>query len=146
MSEDQLKAVGLKVTTPRIKILSLLSQLDQPHITAEQVYQALRDTGEDVGLATVYRVLTQFEQAGLVTRHHFNANSPLAGNQAIFELCDNHHHDHLLCLDCGQVKEFTNQTIEAEQARIAKQLGFTLEEHTLHLYGRCQSSDCPHRP
>ena len=139
MDEDQLKAAGLKVTTPRIRILNLLSELDQPHISAEQVYQTLRDAGDDIGLATVYRVLTQFEQAGLVERHFFS------GNEAVFELADEGHHDHLVCLDCGKVLEFTNQTIEKEQEKVAKKLGFKLRDHTLHLYGECQDKECPQK-
>ena len=139
MDEDQLKAVGLKVTTPRMRILSLLGELDQPHISAEQVYQTLRDSGDDIGLATVYRVLTQFEQAGLVERHFFS------GNEAVFELADEGHHDHLVCLDCGKVVEFTNQTIEKEQEKVAKKLGFKLRDHTLHLYGECHDASCPNR-
>lgn len=139
MDEDQLKAVGLKVTTPRMRILSLLGELDQPHVSAEQVYQILRDKGDDIGLATVYRVLTQFEQAGLVERHFFS------GNQAVFELADDDHHDHLVCLDCGKVLEFSNSTIEVEQEKVAKKLGFKLRDHTLHLYGECQDSDCPNQ-
>lgn len=140
MDEDQLKAAGLKVTTPRMRILNLLGELDQPHVSAEQVYQTLRDAGEDIGLATVYRVLTQFEQAGIVEKHFFS------GNQAVFELADNDHHDHLLCLDCGKVLEFTNKTIEDEQEKIAKKLGFELKEHTLTLYGHCKQQNCSHRP
>lgn len=139
MDQDQLKAAGLKVTTPRMRILSLLSEIEQPHVSAEQVYQILRDAGEDIGLATVYRVLTQFEQAGLVERHFF------AGNQAVFELADDGHHDHLVCLDCGKVLEFTNSIIEAEQDKVAKKLGFSLKDHTLHLYGNCQDSKCSNR-
>lgn len=136
MDEDQLKAVGLKVTTPRMRILSLLGELHQPHVSAEQVYQILRDKGDNIGLATVYRVLTQFEQAGLVERHFF------AGNQAVFELADDDHHDHLVCLDCGKVLEFTNALIETEQEKIAKKLGFKLQDHTLHLYGECLDKNC----
>ncbi|HBF07589.1 MAG: ferric iron uptake transcriptional regulator [Gammaproteobacteria bacterium] len=137
MDEDQLKAAGLKVTTPRMRILTLLGELDQPHVSAEQVYQTLRDAGEDIGLATVYRVLTQFEQAGIVEKHFFS------GNQAVFELADNDHHDHLLCLECGKVVEFTNEVIENEQEKIAKKFGFELKEHTLTLYGHCKQKDCP---
>ena len=139
MDEDQLKAAGLKVTTPRVRILTLLGELDQPHVSAEQVYQILRDKGDDIGLATVYRVLTQFEQAGLVERHFFS------GNQAVFELADEGHHDHLVCLDCGKVLEFSNATIETEQEKIAKKLGFKLRDHTLHLYGECQDKNCPNQ-
>ncbi|MEC8009695.1 MAG: ferric iron uptake transcriptional regulator [Pseudomonadota bacterium] len=139
MDEDQLKAAGLKVTTPRMRILNLLGELDQPHVSAEQVYQTLRDAGEDIGLATVYRVLTQFEQAGIVEKHFFS------GNQAVFELADNDHHDHLLCLDCGKVLEFTNKIIEDEQEKIAKKLGFELKDHTLTLYGTCKKKDCEHK-
>lgn len=139
MDERQLKAVGLKVTTPRMRILTLLGELDQPHVSAEQVYQILRDQGADIGLATVYRVLTQFEQAGLVERHFFD------GNQAVFELADDNHHDHLVCLDCGKVVEFTNELIETEQEKVAKKLGFKLQHHTLHLYGECKKVDCENK-
>ena len=139
MDEQHLKAVGLKVTTPRMRILTLLNELEQPHVSAEQVYQILRDHGEDIGLATVYRVLTQFEQAGLVERHFFD------GNQAVFELAADDHHDHLVCLDCGKVMEFTNDVIESEQEKIAKKLGFHLMDHTLHLYGECKKKNCEHK-
>ena len=139
MDEDQLKAAGLKITTPRMRILNLLSEIEQPHVSAEQVYQTLRDSGDDIGLATVYRVLTQFEQAGLVERHFFS------GNEAVFELADDEHHDHLVCLDCGKVLEFTNATIEQEQEKVAKKLGFKLRDHTLHLYGECKDTKCPNR-
>lgn len=139
MDESQLKAAGLKVTTPRMRILGLLNDLDQPHVSAEQVYQTLRDSGEDIGLATIYRVLTQFEQAGLVERHFFS------GNQAVFELADDQHHDHLVCVDCGEVFEFTNTTIEKEQEKIASTLGFKLQDHTLHLFGECAKTNCENK-
>ena len=140
MDQHQLKAAGLKVTTPRIRILHLLSELDQPHASAEQLYQILREQGDDIGLATVYRVLTQFEQAGLVERHFF------AGNQAVFELADENHHDHLVCVDCGKVLEFTNHIIENERKKVAQKLGFDLSAHTLNLYGKCLEENCPSRP
>lgn len=139
MDEDQLKAAGLKITTPRIRILNLLSQLDQPHVSAEQVYRTLRESGDDIALATVYRVLTQFEKAGLVEKHFFS------GNEAVFELADEEHHDHLVCADCGKVFEFTNSIIEREQEKVARKLGFRLQEHTLHLYGACQDTLCKNR-
>ena len=136
MEEHQLKAAGLKVTAPRIKILNLLAQAEEEHLSAEAVYQALREIGEDVGLATVYRVLTQFEEAGLVERHFFS------GNQAVFELTSEDHHDHLVCNQCGKILEFTNETIEKEQAAIAKSMGFRLKDHQLHLYGDCMKKNC----
>lgn len=139
MEEHQLKAAGLKITSPRLKILNLLAHGELDHLSAEAVYQALKDLGEDVGLATVYRVLTQFEEAGLVERHFFS------GNQAVFELTSDSHHDHLVCNQCNKVFEFSNDKIEQEQAIIAESLGFVLNDHRLHLYGDCKNPQCTHK-
>lgn len=138
MSEDklddkELKKVGLKVTLPRLKILSILESSSQRHISAEEVYKKLLESGDDVGLATVYRVLTQFEAAGLVIRHHFDT-----GGHAVFELDAGHHHDHLVCIKCGKVEEFVDKVIEDRQLAIAQQFGFQITEHCLYLYGTCQ--------
>lgn len=139
MDEKQLKAVGLKVTSPRVKILNLLASSEQEHLSAEHVYQTLKDKGDDVGLATIYRVLSQFEEAGLVERHFFN------GSEAVFELTSDEHHDHFVCNQCGKVFEFTNEIIESEQSKIAKSLGFELSDHRLHLYGDCNKEQCAGR-
>ncbi len=139
MGSKELKQAGLKVTLPRMKILDLLQQ-DSPHLSAEAIYRALVDSGEEVGLATVYRVLTQFEAAGLVKRHHFE------GGQSVFELNHGQHHDHILCLDCGRIEEFYDEDIERRQRLVAQQLGYTLAEHSLILYGRCAHAKCAHHP
>lgn len=131
MSENQeLRKAGLKVTLPRVKILQFLEQSPQRHLSAEDVYKALLEAGDDVGLATVYRVLTQFEQAGLVERHNFD------GGHSVFELDDGEHHDHLVCLETGKVVEFHSDKIEQLQEEIAEELGFELGGHSLVLYGR----------
>lgn len=133
MSQDaDLKKVGLKVTLPRLKILQILEQSKQHHLSAEDVYKALLDTGEDIGLATVYRVLTQFEEAGLVVRHHFE------GGQSVFEMDSGVHHDHLVCVKCGRVEEFVDNLIEKRQEEIAKQAGYTITDHSLNIYGICE--------
>ncbi len=135
METYDLKTAGLKVTIPRLKILEILEkQTEDRHLSAEKVYKILLSENEDIGLATVYRVLTQFEAAGLVTRHHFE------GGNSVFELAKEQHHDHILCLKCGKVSEFTDDIIEQRQKEIAKQLGFELTEHALYLYGICP--DC----
>ena len=132
LETQDLKNVGLKVTLPRIKILQILEkQVDERHLTAEKVYKILLSENEDVGLATVYRVLTQFEAAGLVTRHHFE------GGNSIFELATGDHHDHILCMKCGKVDEFTDEFIEARQKEVAEKLGYELTDHGLYLYGFC---------
>lgn len=132
MEPRDLRNVGLKVTLPRIKILQILeNQSHERHLTAEQVYKILLSDDEDIGLATVYRVLTQFEAAGLVTRHHFE------GGNSIFELAQNEHHDHILCIKCGRVDEFSDQQIETRQKAIANKLGYELTDHSLYLYGYC---------
>lgn len=135
-SENQeLKKAGLKVTLPRVKILQILESVHDPrHMSAEDVYNSLRDSGEDVGLATVYRVLTQFEAAGLVTRHHFE------GGHSVFELTPEDHHDHIVCTKCGRVEEFFDEVIEQQQELAAKRLGFKIKDHSLYLYGVC--GDC----
>ncbi len=130
-TSDDLKKAGLKATLPRIKILQILEASDQRHMSAEDVYKALLESGEDVGLATVYRVLTQFEGAGLVARHHFE------GGHSVFELDQGRHHDHLLCVKCGTVVEFLDETIEARQQAIAERHGFDITDHSLYLYGIC---------
>ena len=134
METSELRKAGLKVTLPRVKILDILEQSDSRHQSAEDVYRALLDTGEDIGLATVYRVLTQFEAAGLVKRHHFE------GGHSVFELNEGTHHDHILCVKCGRVDEFVDETIEARQQDIAAGLGYEMTDHCLYMYGVC--ADC----
>jgi len=136
---DQLRTMGLKVTGPRLKILNLFEQTDRRHLTAEDVYRLLLADHIDVGLATVYRVLTQFEHAGLLIRHHFD------NDKAVYELNRGGHHDHLLCLQCGKVEEFYDPEIEKRQQAIAAERGFKLAEHALHLYVECIKQDCPNR-
>ncbi|KPV41659.1 Fur family transcriptional regulator [Thiohalorhabdus denitrificans] len=131
---SDLKQAGLKATRPRLMILQLLEDSEERHLTAEGVYRSLLDAGEEVGLATVYRVLTQFEQAGLVKRHHFD------GERAFFELDENKHHDHMVCVRCGRVEEFYNEQIERLQQEVAKEHGFRLTDHRMELYGLC--ADC----
>ncbi|MFB6261419.1 MAG: ferric iron uptake transcriptional regulator [Thiohalorhabdaceae bacterium] len=128
---DELKQAGLKATRPRLMILQLLEDAEERHLTAEGVYRSLLDAGEEVGLATVYRVLTQFEQAGLVKRHHFD------GERAFFELDEDQHHDHMVCMRCGRVEEFVNDEIERLQQEVAKAHGFKLTSHRMELYGLC---------
>ena len=137
-SQD-LKNVGLKATTPRLKILNLFETSDVRHLTAEDVYKILLADNEDVGLATVYRVLTQFEQAGLLIRHHFE------GDKAVFELNRGEHHDHLVCLQCGKVEEFYDPEIEKRQDRVAKERGFIVREHSLYLFADCTKQNCPNK-
>lgn len=139
MEGKDLRKVGLKVTMPRLKILEILEHSGTRHMSAEEIYKRLLEASQDIGLATVYRVLTQFESAGLVTRHHFE------DGMAVFELNQGTHHDHIVCMDCGRVEEFTDPDIERRQESIAKKLGFDIQEHSLVLYGRCQRSDCPSR-
>jgi Fur family ferric uptake transcriptional regulator len=130
---QDIRNAGLKVTLPRIKILELLEKRSdaERHLTAEEVYKFMLSQGEEIGLATVYRVLTQFEAAGLVKRHHFE------GGNSVFELNRGDHHDHLVCVRCGQVQEFADPVIEERQQEIARQLNFHLTEHSLCLYGIC---------
>jgi len=136
---SDLKSIGLKATLPRLKILDLFEQSDKRHMTAEEVYRLLTDEGQDIGLATVYRVLTQFEQAGLLMRHHFDSD------KAVFELNQGDHHDHLVCLQCGKVEEFFDSEIEKRQHRIAKERGFAIHDHSLQIYADCIKEDCPNR-
>ena len=135
MDSAELKKAGLKATLPRLRILSILETHADEHLSAEDVYKALIDAGEDVGLATVYRVLTQFESAGLVIRHNFE------GGRSVFELDSGQHHDHLVCLTCGKVVEFVDETIERHQQDIAKKNGFHILDHSLVIYGRCAGCD-----
>jgi Fur family ferric uptake transcriptional regulator len=135
-SNQELRKAGLKVTLPRVKILELLESSPVHHMSAEDVYKALLEQGEDVGLATVYRVLTQFESAGIVERHHFE------GGHSVFELARDEHHDHIVCVSCGKVVEFHDDVIEAQQLKVAEALGFKLTSHALHLYGVCDRPEC----
>lgn len=141
MTEENLalKKAGLKVTLPRIKILQLLQEPENRHVSAEDIYKSLIDHGEEIGLATVYRVLNQFDDAGIVTRHHFE------GGKSVFELSASHHHDHLVCLDCGKVLEFADPTIEERQSKIAAKNGISLTNHSLYLYGHCVKEKCENR-
>lgn len=135
MNNQELKKAGLKVTAPRVKILHILeTSLETTgirHLSAEDVYKKLVEMGDDVGLATVYRVLTQFENAGLVIRHHFE------GDHSVFELDDGQHHDHLVCIKCGEVVEFIDPVIEKRQQAIAKEKQFQMTDHALYIYGVC---------
>lgn len=131
MTTQDLKQAGLKATLPRIKILELLEASKDHHLSAEDIYKNLLESGEDVGMATVYRVLTQFEDAGLVNRHHFE------GGISVFELNQGEHHDHILCVKCGKVEEFVDEVIEQRQRLIAEQAGFSMTDHTLYIYGVC---------
>ena len=140
MEPSQLRRAGLKITAPRLKILEILASATVRHMSAEDVYRRLLELNEDIGLATVYRVLTQFESAGLVTRHHFE------GGTAVFELNEGTHHDHIVCVDCGRVEEFTDDAIEARQESIAGRLGFQITDHSLTLHGHCVRESCPYRP
>ncbi|MGB8337246.1 MAG: ferric iron uptake transcriptional regulator [Burkholderiales bacterium] len=140
MSEAKdLKNIGLKATLPRLKVLNLFEQSDVRHLTAEDVYRLLSNEGIDIGLATVYRVLTQFEQAGLLSRHHFESG------KAVYELNQGGHHDHLVCLQCGRVEEFYDGEIERRQNKIASERGFAIHDHSLHIYADCTKRDCPHK-
>ena len=136
---QSLKEIGLKATLPRRRILELFESSKVRHLSAEDVYKALIAEGMDVGLATVYRVLTQFEQAGLLMRHHFESG------KAIFELNEGRHHDHLVCVDCGRVEEFYDPEIEKRQSTIATDRGFKIVEHALYPYVECSKPRCPHR-
>ncbi len=138
MESQDLRNAGLKVTLPRLKILEMLEHSSTRHLSAEEIYRQLMDDNEDIGLATVYRVLTQFEAAGLVTRHHFE------GGHAVFELERGHHHDHIVCMQCGRVDEFEDETIEKRQREKAESLGYKLIEHNLIMYGQCQRQNCPY--
>ena len=141
MSENSknLKNIGLKATYPRLKILDLFQNSEVRHLTAEDVYRQLMNEGMDIGLATVYRVLTQFEQAGLLERHYFETG------KAVFELNESGHHDHIVCVDCGAVEEFFDEEIEKRQNHVAEQRGFEVHDHALYLYVKCKRPDCPRR-
>tara|TARA_B100001094_G_C18192426_1_gene808210 strand:- start:1479 stop:1904 length:426 start_codon:yes stop_codon:yes gene_type:complete len=140
MSEknEELRRAGLKVTSPRIKVLDLLKKPENQHISAEELFKVLLENGEEIGLATVYRVLNQFEDAGILTRHHFDSG------KSVFELASKDHHDHLVCLDCGHVIEFHDELIEERQEAIAKQHDITLSHHSLYLYGHSKNGKCNH--
>jgi len=135
----ELKSMGLKATLPRLKILEIFQQGKQRHMSAEDVYRELLAENQDIGLATVYRVLTQFEQAGLLKRSNFESG------KAVFELDEGQHHDHLVCLQCGRVEEFFDAEIEKRQQKIARDRGFVLQDHALALYANCIRTDCEHR-
>lgn len=137
MGSQELKQAGLKATLPRIKILEILQNSEQRHVSAEDISDLLKESGERVGIATIYRVLTQFESAGLVIRHHFE------GGQSVFELNEGSHHDHLCCVRCGRVTEFYDETIEERQHAIADQYGYDMTDHSLYIYGVCR--DCRKR-
>lgn len=136
---EELKSTGLKATLPRLKILEIFQSGRQRHMTAEDVFKVLLEEQSDIGLATVYRVLTQFEQAGILVRSNFESG------KAVYELNEGQHHDHLVCLDCGRVEEFYDAEIERRQQAIAQERGFALQEHALSLYAHCVRADCPHR-
>lgn len=135
---QELRRAGLKVTLPRVKILQLLENSETRHLSAEDIYKALIEADEDVGLATVYRVLTQFETAGLVTRHHFEEG------HSVFELTSMEHHDHLVCNRCGRVEEFYDELIETQQEKIAADFGFEITDHSLNLFGICAQCRAEH--
>lgn len=128
----ELKKVGLKVTHPRVTILNILKHIGDQHVSAEDIYKTLLEDGEEIGLATVYRVLNQFDDAGIIDRHHFE------GGKSVFELSGKHHHDHLVCLKCGKVVEFEDNIIEQCQKDVAANNGMSLTHHSLYLYGECQ--------
>ncbi len=136
---DELKSNGLKATLPRLKILEVFQRTTQRHMTAEDVFRVLLEDRSDIGLATVYRVLMQFEQAGLLTRSSFESG------KAVYELNEGQHHDHMVCIDCGRVEEFYDEEIERRQQAIAAAKGFQIHDHALSLYATCIKPDCPHR-
>ncbi len=136
MEDVEIRKAGLKVTVPRLKILEVLEKCGDQHVSAEDVYKILIQQGEEISLATIYRVLTQFEAAQLVIRHNFE------GGFAVFELNRGEHHDHILCVVCGKVVEFTDEVIEQRQLEIAREMGFEIEDHSLVIYGRCNNPEC----
>lgn len=136
---DHLKNAGLKTTLPRLKVLSLFESGQERHMSAEDVYKRLLSSGDDVGLNTVYRVLTQFEQAGLLVRHYFE------GGKSVFELNKGTHHDHIVCLQCGHVEEFYDAAIEERQEKAATERGFAIRDHSLYIYADCTKPSCPNR-
>lgn len=131
MTSKELRAAGLKATLPRLKILAVMEEDETRHMSAEDVYRTLQEAGDDVGLATVYRVLTQFETAGLITRHHFDEG------HSVFEINQGKHHDHILCVKCGKVEEFFDEVIEQRQQDIARKAGYSMTDHCLYIYGVC---------
>lgn len=135
-----LRNAGLKSTIPRLKVLNLFETSEDRHLSAEDVYKLLLASGDDIGLATVYRVLTQFEHAGLLMRHHFE------GGKSVFELNEGKHHDHIVCLQCGRVEEFYDAAIEARQKKAAADRGFAVHDHSLHIYADCIKPKCPYKP
>jgi Fur family ferric uptake transcriptional regulator len=139
LEDQEIRKAGLKVTAPRLKILELLEKCGERHVSAEEVYRLLLADGEEIGLATVYRVLTQFEAAGLVERHKFE------DGYSVFELNRGEHHDHIVCVTCGKVEEFLDETIEQRQREIAAERGYEIGDHSLIIYGRCRDSECPNR-
>ena len=136
---EGLKKTGLKVTLPRLKVLSIFENSKEKHLTAEDIYKEMIGTGDEIGLATIYRVLTQFEQAGLLIRHHFESG------KAVFELHDKVHHDHIVCLQCGHVTEFINEEIEKLQTKAAEEHGFKIIEHSLIIYADSIKKPCNHK-
>ena len=136
---DELKNTGLKATLPRLKIMEIFQTSAQRHMTAEDVFRVLLQERTDIGLATVYRVLTQFEQAGILSRNHFEQG------KAMYELNEGQHHDHLVCLDCGRVEEFYDAEIEQRQHAVATAKGFAIADHALSLYAHCTKANCSHR-
>ena len=136
---DELKNSGLKATLPRMKVLEVFQKTEQRHMSAEDVFKVLLNEGADVGLATVYRVLMQFEQAGILSRNHFESG------KSVFELNEGTHHDHLVCLDCGRVEEFYDPEIEQRQRTVAQSRGFELQDHALSMYAVCTKKNCPHK-
>lgn len=139
-SPEHLKTIGLKATLPRLRILELFEKSPVRHLAAEDVYKKLVEEGTDTGLATVYRVLTQFEQAGILSRSHFESG------KAVYEINEGRHHDHLVCLDCGRVEEFYDDQIEARQSAVAQAKGFRIADHALSLYAHCVKEHCPNLP
>jgi len=137
--QKDLKNAGLKATLPRLKVLSLFENSKERHLSAEDIYKVMINSGEDVGLATVYRVLTQFEQAGLLIRHHFESG------KAVFELNAGGHHDHIVCIKCGRVEEFYDEEIEKRQKIAAESLGFKMQDHSLTIYGICNKQPCSNK-
>lgn len=136
MERQELRKAGLKITLPRLKVLEILEKSEKRHLSAEDVYKALLEMGEEIGLATVYRVLTQFESAGLVSRLNID------GGHAVFELEDGEHHDHLFCVKCNRIIEFYDEVIEERQRAIAKDNGFEMTDHSLYIYGICNREEC----
>ena len=138
-NDQQLKEAGLKVTSPRLKVLEVLKATPDQHVSAEELYKMMIEQDEEIGLATIYRVLNQFDDAGIVTRHHFE------GGKSVFELSDKHHHDHLVCLKCGRVIEFEDEVIEERQLKISEKYNIKLTHHSLYLYGECNDKEaCDH--